>query len=145
MKNWIKILLVGAVIGIGSIVYIWFFVYNKPHKNIEKSTPDYIITANECYNQYAENQNTELVVYTGKVLQITGTPTSVENTDSLTVITFVFNEGVFGDEGIRCTLLSSYNEIAENLNLSEFITIKGYCSGYNDTDVILEQCSIINN
>ena len=74
MKLWIKILLVFTFIGVGGLIYIWYYVYNKPHQNIEKSTPDFVITASECYQHYAQNQNSELSNYTGKVLQISGIP-----------------------------------------------------------------------
>jgi len=144
MKKWFKILLVTSVVGVTALAYIWFFVYNKPHQNIEKSTPDFIISTNECYNHYADGNNSEIKNYTGKVLQIEGIPTSIEKNDSLVVVVFVFNEGMFGDEGIRCTMLPSYAEKSKNINVLKPITIKGYCSGYNDTDVILEQCSLIN-
>ena len=136
-------MIVIAGIGFAGLVYIWFFIYNKPHQNIEQSTPDFVITANDCYQHYVEGKNTELKNYTGNILQINGIPTSIESNDSLMVVVFVFNNGMFGDEGIRCTLLPSYNKLAQNINLTETITIKGYCSGYNDTDVIIEQCSII--
>ena len=145
MRNWIKIIIVIAGIGIAGLAYVWFFVYNKPHRNIEKSTPDFVITASDCYQHYVEGQNTEIKNYTGKVLQITGIPSSIESNDSLMVVVFVFNNGMFGDEGIRCTLLPSYNKMAQNINLTEMLTIKGYCSGYNDSDVIIEQCSIIRD
>ncbi|MFK5857461.1 MAG: hypothetical protein QM503_15130 [Bacteroidota bacterium] len=143
MKKWFKIIVIAAIIGFGGLAYIWFFVYNKPHQNIEKATPDFIISSNECYNSYTDGNSTGLSDYTGKVLQITGVPTSIESNDSLVVLVFVFNQGMFGDEGIRCTMLPSYIEKSKNINLLTPITIKGYCSGYNDTDVVLEQCSII--
>jgi len=143
MKNWIKVFALATIVGIIAIAYMWFFVYNKPHKNIEKANPDYIISAGECYNHYASGKNTESNNYTGKVLQISGMPTSIESNDTTVVVVFAFETGMFGDEGIRCTMLQSYNDKALELTLPNSIIIKGFCSGYNETDVILEQCSII--
>ncbi len=143
MKNWLKVFAFAAIIGTIAITYMWFFVYNKPHKDFEKANPDYVISAAECYNHYAKNKNTEEKNYTGKVLQISGTPTSIESNDSTVVVVFAFNNGMFGDEGIRCTLLPSHNERAKELSTTSSVIIKGFCSGYNDTDVVLEQCSII--
>jgi hypothetical protein len=57
---------------------------------------------------------------------------------------FVFEQGDFGDEGIRCTMLPKYNFEAGKLQPDVEIKVKGYCTGYNETDVILEKCSIIN-
>ncbi len=143
MKNWLKVFAFAAIIGSMAIAYMWFFVYNKPHRDIEKSNPDYVISAAECYNHYAKGKNTEENNYTGKVLQISGMPTSIESNDSTVVVVFAFNSGMFGDEGIRCTMLQSHNERALQLSSSGSVIIKGFCSGYNDTDVIIEQCSII--
>jgi len=76
-------------------------------------------------------------------LQLTGIPSSIEVGDSLVVVVFVFNTGMFGDEGIRCTMLPNHTENTKSMSLIDKITIKGYCSGYNETDVVLEQCSIV--
>lgn len=143
MKNWLKVFAFTAVVGSLAIAYMWFFMYNKPHKDIAKANPDYVISAAECYNHYAKGKNTEANNYTGKVLQLSGTPTSIESNDSTVVVVFAFNSGMFGDEGIRCTMLQSHTEMAKELSNTSSVIIKGFCSGYNDTDVILEQCSII--
>jgi hypothetical protein len=53
------------------------------------------------------------------------------------------SEGLFGDEGIRCTMLSKFNEKAKDLVDNTNVKLKGYCTGYNDTDVIIEKCIIV--
>ena len=141
-----KLLKIGGILVLAGILagaYIWFFVYNKPHRDYEKATADYVVTAGECYQKYAGGNAVECE-YTGKVLEISGKPSLVEQSDSLVVLAFVFNEGMFGDEGIRCTMLPNYNETVLALNIDLGVTVKGFCSGYNGTDVILEQCSIVN-
>ena len=143
MKKLLKIGGILAVVGILAGAYIWFFVYNKPHRDYEKATADYVVTAGECYQKYAGGNAVECE-YTGKVLEISGKPSLVEQSDSLVVLAFVFNEGMFGDEGIRCTMLPNYNNTVLALNIDFGVTVKGFCSGYNGTDVILEQCSIVN-
>lgn len=145
MKNWLKVFAFAALVAILAIAYMWFFIYNKPHKNIEKAIPDYVISAQECYNHYANGENNDDKNYTGKVLQLVGVPTSIESNDSTAVIVFAFNSGMFGDEGIRCTMLDTYKDKSLELKTNESVTIKGFCSGYNETDVILEHCSIITN
>ena len=49
MKTWIKILIGLIVIGILAALYVWFFVYNKPHRDYEKADPDHIIVAEELF------------------------------------------------------------------------------------------------
>lgn len=143
MKNWLKVTTLAILVGAIAIAYMWFFVYNKPHRDIEKAKPDYVISAGECYNHYAKGKNSEKNNYTGKILQISGMPTSIETNDSTVIVVFAFNSGMFGEEGIRCTMLTSYNDMAKELKPPTTVIIKGFCAGYNDTDVILEQCSII--
>lgn len=148
MKLIFKIGGVLAIIGILAGIYVWFFVYNKPHIDYEAANPDYVINARDCYLSFSGQQifteKQGAGNYTGKVLQLSGIATRVETADSLTVIVFVYDNGVFGDEGIRCTLLPNYVEMANQYDFTKEITIKGFCAGYNDTDVILQYCSIIN-
>jgi type II secretory pathway pseudopilin PulG len=144
MKKWLKVLLVLAVIGIIAALYIYFFVYNKPHRDIEKAKPDFTMQAEMLYNEFTSQKDSANTKYLDKVLEINGNLKSVEKTDTLSIIVFSFNEGMFGDEGIRCTLLPKYREMASDLKPNDMVTIKGLCQGYNDTDVILEKCSITN-
>jgi len=98
MKKLLKIGGILAVVGILAGAYIWFFVYNKPHRDYEKATADYVVTAGECYQKYAGGNAVECE-YTGKVLEISGKPSLVEQSDSLVVLAFVFNEGMLVTKG----------------------------------------------
>lgn len=140
MKKLVKIAGVLAILGILGVGYGWFFVYNKPHINYEKAKPDALVTAENCYQSFTDKSS----IYLGKVVQLSGVPTKVENQDSLVIVVFAFNKGMFGDEGIRCTMLPNHGMAALALNSSSKIEIKGKCQGYNGTDVILEHCSIIH-
>lgn len=142
MKKLLKIGAVLAVLGILAAIYVWFFVYNKPHRDYDKAKADYMLSAQTCYNQYA-NGSEESNEYLGKVLQIEGIPKSIESTDSTVIVVFAYNSGMFGDEGIRCSMLPKYFEKARNLSMDKEVVLKGYCEGYNSTDVIMEFCSII--
>ncbi len=62
----------------------------------------------------------------------------VEAVDSLVIAVFVFEEGVFGDQGIRCNILPQHQGPAKAISKEEPVVLKGYCAGYNGTDVILE-------
>ncbi|RLD37798.1 MAG: hypothetical protein DRI89_14910 [Bacteroidetes bacterium] len=143
MKKLKIILGILVVIGILGGIYGWFFVYNKPHRDYENAKADYSIVAIDCYQKYASLAEGTENIYTGKMLEISGIPSKVETSDSLCVIVFVFNEGMFGDEGIRCSMLPGHHEKAKLLSMNETVNIKGFCSGYNGTDVVLEHCSIV--
>ncbi|MEJ2594630.1 MAG: hypothetical protein P8100_05785 [bacterium] len=143
MKKLLKIVGILAIIGALVAAYLWFFVYNKPHRDYENAKPDFVMSATACYQHFAQGKQDE-INYTGKILELSGIASHIEDRDSLVVLAFVFNKGMFGDEGIRCTMLPNHNEKALALDINEMVRVKGFCSGYNGTDVILEQCSIIN-
>lgn len=142
MNKWLKIFIGLVLIGIIGAGLGYKFVYNKPHKNYEKATPDYGLTIHELFWEYRDGKQDAEQKYNGKVIVVAGKLDKVETIENLTIAVFSLEEGMFGDEGIRCTMLPKY---ADNIisYTGKNIKIKGYCTGYNDTDVILEKCSII--
>ena len=142
MKNWIKIIIVLVILGIIGAGLGYKFIYNKPHRNYEKAKPDYKVSSQELFSNYQNARHAAEKKYNGKVLEINGYLNKVETPDSLTIGIMVLGNGMFGDEGIRFTMLPKFSD-----QLSAFVgaqvIIKGYCTGYNDTDVIFEKCSIV--
>ncbi|MCF8368446.1 MAG: OB-fold putative lipoprotein [Bacteroidales bacterium] len=142
MNKWIKYLIIVTLIGLIGAFLGYKFVYNKPHVNYEKAKPDYEVTADALFAEYSNFKQEAQKKYNGKVIKVTGILSKIENTSEFTIAVFALAEGMFGDEGIRATLLPAYA-----LSIVEFegkeITLKGYCTGYNDSDVILLKCSII--
>lgn len=143
MKNWIKILGGLFLVGILAAIAVYFFVYNKPHTDYSQAKPEIVTTARECFDAFVNNRTEAEQKFNGKVVQISGPMTRFEQNDSLWVVVFVFNEGVFGDEGIRCTLLPGTPVESLNLQPGSEVAIKGLLTGYNETDVIMEKCSFV--
>lgn len=143
MRKWYKIIAVFVVLGGIAGVLGYHYVYNKSHMDYEKAEPDFHMTGDGLFDHYTTNKAEAQQTYNGKVLEVAGRVSSVENPDSLTIVVFAMREGMFGDEGIRFSMLQDYSASANELNAGDPVTIKGYCTGYNDTDIILENCSII--
>jgi hypothetical protein len=143
MKTWLKVLIVLAVIGILAAVLVYFFVYNKPHTDYEKAKPEMVLTAHALYDSFINDIGSAQETYNGKVLQITGVLDYVEDADGRVFAIFAFGDGMFGPEGVRCTMLENHTEKVKNIPIGTQITIKGFCSGFNDPDVILDHCSFI--
>lgn len=143
MNKWLKILIIlfSTVIVSGTAVYI--FVYNKPHKNYERSKPDFSLRADTLFTQFLNNAAYYGQMYNGKVLEITGKISKTEISDSSAVIIFVFSQGMFGDEGIRCNMMPKFHTDAVKLVSGQEVRIKGFCAGYNGTDVEINECSFV--
>ena len=124
----------------GALVYK--FVYNKPHPDYISLKPDVTLTAENLFNAFTSDQTTASTTYNGKVVELSGKISKTEQADSLVIAVFVFKQGDFGDEGIRCSMDPRENQKALSLTPNQDVKIKGYLTGYNGTDIILEKCSI---
>ncbi len=142
MKKIWKIIIALAILGMLGAAYGWFFVYNKPHTDYSKEEPVAVLTAQEAFELFSNHNEIKTKDMLGKVIQISGEAKSVENSDSLTIVVFVFKEGDFGDEGVRCSMLPSEAEKLKSISFPAQISIKGYCTGYNETDLLIEQCVV---
>lgn len=143
MKKWIGIFGALALVGIVVATLVYFFVINKSHPDYENKKPDYFMTAEALFGSFREDAAKASETYNGKVIQLSGKLSSVEDADGQTVLTFVLDQGMFGDEGIRVSMLASQSAQAAMLTPGQDITLKGFCTGYNDTDVVLNHGSIV--
>ncbi|MCX6286049.1 MAG: hypothetical protein NTY96_02930 [Bacteroidetes bacterium] len=143
MKTWIKVLSVLIFASVLVSFLVFYFLYNKPHPNYETMNADYTVSAADLYKSFTANKAEAGTMYNGKVIAITGKLSKVEVADSLTICVFVFNKGMFGDEGLRCTMLPNYCGQVKKIPPDTEVRLKGYCTGFNDTDVILDKCSIV--
>jgi len=144
MKTWMKILLGLFIVGIISAFLVYKYIYNKQHPDYENIAPSVTLGTQDFYTAFKNNKVAASQLYNGKVIALTGKLNKIESVDTMVTAVFVFNQGMFGDEGIRCTMLKKYNDAARKLQPDGEVKIKGYCTGFNDTDVILDKCSIIN-
>jgi hypothetical protein len=144
MKKWLKITIIVSLAGLIGAGLGYKYVYNKPHTNYEKANPDFNLLGQDLFSQYRSKQAEAEQMYNGKVLLVSGILNKIETPDSLTVAVFVLDEGLFGEEGIRLTMLPKFAS-ETNSYLNQNVVLKGYCTGYNGTDVILEKCSIVQD
>ncbi|MCF8235413.1 MAG: OB-fold putative lipoprotein [Bacteroidales bacterium] len=143
MNKYVKIGLILLVVGALAAYLVYEFVINKSHPDYENLEPDYVVTAQQLYNDFANDRATAEQKYNGKMVQLSGVLDKIDQPDSLVIAVFVFNKGMFGEEGIRATMLPSHQQKLLQANSGTEITLKGFCTGYNDVDVILEKSSII--
>lgn len=143
MKKWQIILLALVLTGFAAAVAVYFLVYNKPHPDYEKAKPEFVISAGALYAAFIDDEVAANDQFTGKVVAIDGQVAGVEQLDDLVIVSFVFDEGFFGGEGVRCTMLEGHHARALDLLPGDNVTIKGLCTGFTGSDVILEHCSFL--
>jgi len=142
MKFLIKLFLGLTLLGIISVLLGYFFIYNKPQPNYEKADAEYKMPARDLFREFVQNKAQADSLYTGKIVLIDGQLSRIEQVDSLVLAVFVFGSGMFGEEGVRCTMLPNFKERLILYDTTASIRVKGFCTGYNN-DVILEHCSIV--
>jgi hypothetical protein len=141
MKKKILILITLTVIAVATLLLVYFFVYNKPHPDYASAEAEYKMTPDELFDAYVMNFDEAVTLYNGRMIEVTGVPDAFEMVDSLTIVVFQMDEGMFGPVGVRCTFMQ---KLPDNLLVAgKRMTIKGFCAGYNEEDVILEKCSIV--
>lgn len=131
-----------AVIGIAGALYTWFFIYNKPHPDYEKLEAEYHFDSEALFMEYRADKTLADNKYTGRMISLDGQVDYIESGPGYSIVVFVFDNGIFGDEGVRCTLLDNYKGKADVLEPGTDVNIKGFCAGYNETDVIIEKCTL---
>jgi hypothetical protein len=144
MKKLLRIAVILAVIGVVAAAFVWKFYINKPHENIENTAPAYSITAEEIWKQYTTDLKTADSLYTGKVIEISGKLNRADKSDSLVYAVFVMEaDSMFGDKSVRCEMLQKYNAETSALQKDAQVKIKGFCTGFDQTDIKFNKCSIV--
>ena len=139
----IKLGIAGVILGLIAAALVFKFVVNKPHRDYEKTKAAFTLLAADLFQEYRTDRTKAETTFNGQVVQLNGRIDRIEQIDSLMVGVFVFDTGIFGDEGVRCTMLPNHENSLLNLAEGTEARIKGYVTGFNDTDVILEKCSVV--
>jgi len=146
MKKWILYTVAFAIAaGILVAAYVWFFVYNKPHKDIENTKPDFTVTAESLIQEFETNDTAASRKYDEKVIQFSGNFNKIESAD--TTVSVVFDFG--GKNIISAQVLPKYKNEVQALNPGTPITLKGLYNGYITGDpsfdlpgnILLNKCS----
>jgi hypothetical protein len=139
LKIFFVILALGIVAGISSVYY----VFNKPHRNIDLEVPVYMIDAKLLFNEFNNDETFANHTYVNNIIQVTG------NIAELFIdeyqISIVLNDEL---KGVSCELdiltIVRNKSIIDSLKLGDQITLKGKCDGFDMImGVVLTRCFII--
>jgi hypothetical protein len=144
MKKWLWILLILFLLGLISAFCVWKFYINKPHTDIENTQPAYTMTAQELWKLYNADLKLSDSLYTGKIIEVTGNLSRIDKSDTVVYAIFVMEiDSMFGDKSVRCEMLPKYQNETSTITKNAPIKVKGYCNGFDQTDIKFSKCSII--
>ena len=131
----ILIVVIGGSIGI--------YMYNKPHADISKMTPNFVMEAKVLFEEFESDEEMAGQKYIDKVLQVNGTLVEV-NRDSDGSVILSLEDFLFGVScSIDSSTVASIINTIDQLNLGDQISVKGKCDGML-TDVKLSHCILVN-
>lgn len=136
MKRTILII-IGVVVlaGLATGTYLW----NKPHKNMQRATADITLSAPELMAAFNADENAANAKYLDKVVAVTGKVIDAATSGEATVVSLEAADD-FG--AISCELDRFSKQNRTTFTLGEQITLKGICSG-KTIDVVLVQCVLV--
>ena len=143
MRKIIFILILIIVITGGWYVYS---EYNRENADLTKVEAKININAVDLVKAFDSDVVTANKKYLGKILAVTGTVTSIEN--NFTNATIVLGDSL-SLSAVRCSMDTTYIDAVSSIKVGQFITVKGHCTGFNESeieelgsDVILNECVI---
>ncbi len=135
-----KLIKIALIIGALAAVSVYLYVFHKPHKNTLNLKPEYIVSAEQLFNDFDLNEEEANAKYLGKIVQVEGKIVKIKKISQSYEIS-LFDE-IFG---VTCLIDSVYavqqTKEIEQLNNGNSVKIKGQCNGYLG-DVKLDRCII---
>ncbi len=120
------------------VVYFSNPFLNSSNKNLENELAELSLNAGELVNSYSNNEDKSNYLYTGKILEVTGTIKEITFLNDR--ITIILNSN-FETFGVICDINPNQKRKIDQLKEHQKIKVKGICKGFLK-DVILLNCTI---
>ncbi|MCB9355111.1 MAG: hypothetical protein R2791_16590 [Saprospiraceae bacterium] len=132
MKRLLYFIAAVALIG-GAVGY---YLWNKPHENMETAKTDLAIQANVLFDEYNADETAANAKYLDKTIAVTG---KVKESSTAEDGTAKVNLDTGSDFGVLCELDPLSKHDRTTFTEGETVTFKGICTGLN-FDVQLTRC-----
>ncbi len=136
-KIFLSIFIVG-LIGVA----IGFYLYTKPPRDISTTKEDFVLKAEDFYDEFMINETEANKKYLNKVIVIEGFVSEIllENSEEPTLAISSKN----GMSKLTCGFKKEWLSAIKSLKAGNSLTLKGKCDGKNMFDeVVLTQCSFL--
>ncbi|MEZ4918502.1 MAG: hypothetical protein R2792_05295 [Saprospiraceae bacterium] len=130
-----KILIAGLVLALigGAVAY---YMYNKPHQDMELAKPALSVDAVSLFNDYDTDEAAANEKYLGKIIAISGKVKERSMGEDGSTKVILETEGMFG---VSCSLDPLTEHERTDFSAGETVTFKGTCAGFN-LDVQVDRC-----
>ncbi|HQQ12319.1 MAG TPA: hypothetical protein PK855_04110, partial [Bacteroidales bacterium] len=82
MKKYLRIFTMLAATCMLAGIFVYVFVINKSHPDYAAARADYALNAGEIFEAYRSDQAAASSLYDGKIVELTGQLTAIENADN---------------------------------------------------------------
>jgi hypothetical protein len=134
-----KALIAGILLLLVAAAYVWFFVVNKPHENIDDAKADFKVSVVDFVKEFETNHDAAWEKYHDKVIELDGEVANVLPNDSISSV--VFNGGK--NYEIFCEVYPQHNAEAKQLAPQQKASVKGLFVNAEKPDEMLEITGIL--
>lgn len=132
-----KILIVLVALGL-SAAAVGYYLWNKPHMDVQAAKTDVVITSSELFKAYVTDENAANAQYLEKTIAVNGVIRDLEKADDGSV-KVIFESGDADGFGVSCEMDPLTKHARTDFQKGETVTLKGICAGFN-LDVQLSRC-----
>lgn len=139
MKRKIYSLLLVLVLVIAGIVY---YIFNKPHRNVESEKTSVRIMATDLFDRYSENEKLSDSLYLNEIVEVDGVILDVLKDQKGERMLVLEGGEMFG---VVCSMDEKEAENksrVDGLKPGAQVVLKGICTGF-DSDVKLNKCVVV--
>jgi len=133
-----KLLIRAVTVLILIAIAVGYYLYNKPHVNVQKHKIEYQLTVDELLADFAQDAAAANEKYSGKIILVTGKLASLPDDHH-------FNLVINGDTGsANCEMDSLYLDKLSTHKTGDLVNVKGILVGFDDLlgEVQLNNCLI---
>ena len=80
-----KLIFILMVVLLAIFIYIWFFMYNKPHIDVQSKKPDVVISAETLIKDFSENPQKKHQELLNKIIAVEAPLITIINKDSFQI------------------------------------------------------------
>jgi hypothetical protein len=140
-----KYIIIGCMVAALAGLYVWFFIWNKPHRTAADEEAFTKIGAHELFVEFAADDSVAYAKYKDKIIQVSGELSEIKE-DASGDTELVINTN---DPSAHVIVTLKKGDKAQDAKIGTAIEIKGICNGFlyeellEQSDVLLNQGVIV--